>query len=168
MSSHLQMCKIPQFKNPMELRQWRQNHVANCMKCMLEIEHRKIREQNWLKKMKETQEIIKLRKDILNLELEEYFIPSTPNSPQSIKSVESCSYSSTKGISEGFSLYNTNPEHHIGYIRDGYTSSDSVDNFDTFKLSPAQKPIYSNSECDSDVNSLDEWDNIKDYGDWIS
>jgi len=160
MSSHLQMCEIPQFKNPMEVRQWRQNHVAKCMKCMLEIEHRKNREQNWFKKMKEQQELNKLKKEILDLELEEYFIPDTP------KSAVSCSCCSTRGVSEDYSLYNTNPEHHIGYIRDGYISSDSVDNFDTFKLSPAQIPIYSNSECDSDVNSLDEWDNIKDYGDW--
>lgn len=178
MSKHLGMCQIPQFQNLIQIRNWRQTHVANCMKCQLEIENRKIREQNWLKKMKEREEVNKLTKNILDLELEEYYldlelekyyIPSTPNSPQSVKSVESCSCNSTKGISEGFSLYNSTPEHHLHYIRDGYTSSDSEDNFDNFKLSPALLPTRNESSESltiSDPNSLDQWENI--YDEWVS
>ena len=129
----------------------KKNNVDNyeSIKFNLELEHRKFREQNWLKKMKEQQELNKLKKEMLDLELEEYFIPDTPNS------CVSCSSCSTRGISEGNSLLNIVPEDYLNY-RDGYMSSVSTDNFDTFKLSPALSPIrkeYSDSESltNSDV-----------------
>lgn len=163
MSNHLLMCKIPQFQNPLEIRLWRQNHVAKCMKCMLEIEHRRIREEKWLKNMKEKKLVEKLTRDMLDLELEEYFIPDTPNS------CVSCSCCSTRGISEGDLFINTVLEDY-SHFRDGYISSDSIDNFDTFKLSPAISPIRKEFS-DSDLE-LDDWDDLKtdfkDYGKYIS
>jgi len=175
MSEHLKMCEIPQFKNPMEVRVWmeKKRNVGNgdnleSIKFNLELEHRKLREQNWLKKMKEQVMVDNLTKDILDLELEEYFIPDTP------KSCVSYSCCSTRGVSEGNSLFNTTPEDYL-YYRDGYISSDSIDNFDNHKLSPALTPInspYSESITDSDANSLDDWDDLKnsfkDYGKYIS
>ena len=105
----------------------------------------------------------KLTKDMLDLELEEYFIPDTPNS------CVSCSCCSTRGISEGDLFINTVQEDY-SHFRDGYISSDSIDNFDTFKLSPAISPIRKEFS-DSDLE-LDDWDDLKtdfkDYGKYIS
>jgi len=103
------LCEIPQFKNPFEVRVWFKKHVHLCSKCQLENLTRKIKERQNLKNKIEELNLYKIKKEFLDLELEEYFIPSTPNSPDSIKSCVSMSNNfefptSTQGISEGFEL----------------------------------------------------------------
>lgn len=103
------LCQIPQFKNPMEVRVWFKKHIHLCSKCQLENLTRKIKERQNLKNKNEELNLYKIKKEILDLELEEYFISSTINSPESVKSCESMSNNfdspiSTKGISEGFEL----------------------------------------------------------------
>jgi len=109
MSNHLYKCKIPQFNNPIQVRTWVQYHISKCMNCQLEIKNRRVRELKWIKNMRNKL----VQKNILDLELDKYFIPSTPSksftrsipyscysdSISTTASISSCD--STKGISEG-------------------------------------------------------------------
>ena len=193
MCDYLKNYHIPQFKNPMEVRFWISKMSKN-NKFLIEITNRKIKEDKNLEIMKEKKMVYDIRKDILDLELEEYFIPSTPNSCESIKSC--VSFSSTKCVVNKFSLYSIQPD---VYLRDRSNSYDSIDNLrdrsnscdsiDNLRISPAMSPgvttelspamspgVTPGSVCDKKLSlvdysssSDDNWDklNFKDYDEFI-
>lgn len=106
------LCPIPQFKTPLEVRQWFLTHVKMCSKCQLKKITRKVKEQLLLKNKKKELIEYKNKKIILDLELDEYLISSANCSvncsPRSCTSQSNCSprsctsVDSTKAVSEGF------------------------------------------------------------------
>jgi hypothetical protein len=149
------------------------------MNCQLEIENRRVRELKWVENMRNKL----VKKEILDLELEEYFIPSTPSTPSSTSFTRSIpyscsisSYSSTKGISEGAieNLDNFYCEHPINYctdydennyshIRDNCISSDSDCGSDYDYISNEEKYSHHRDRCLSSVENDYSDDSIDNF-----